>query len=104
MKRYNNSLHNFAYNYQHMIFPYIYIYIYIYAQQVLTLSQTTLSQLTVGHVINLASNDVHRFDEVSTFLKNNNISFPSGTHNMFKVVLTNLIAALKNLVFFTLLL
>ena len=40
----------------------------IYTQQVLTLSQTTLSQLTMGHVINLASNDVHRFDEVSTFL------------------------------------
>ena len=39
--------------------------LYMYTQQVLTLSQTTLSQLTVGHVINLASNDVHRFDHVS---------------------------------------
>ena len=46
------------------IYTYIYIY-YMYTQQVLTLSQTTLSQLTVGHVINLASNDVHRFDYVS---------------------------------------
>ena len=37
----------------------------MYIQQVLTLSQTTLSQLTVGHVINIVSNDVHRFDYVS---------------------------------------
>ena len=33
--------------------------------QVLTLSQTTVGQLTIGHVVNLASNDVHRFDQVS---------------------------------------
>ena len=32
--------------------------------QVLTLSQTTVGQLTIGHVVNLASNDVHRFDMV----------------------------------------
>ena len=58
--------HNCLYIY---IYIYIYIiYIYIYTQQVLTLSQTTLSQLTVGHVVNLASNDVHHFDEVSVFL------------------------------------
>ena len=33
--------------------------------QVLALSQTTVGQLTIGHVVNLASNDVHRFDMVS---------------------------------------
>ena len=33
--------------------------------QVLRLSQMTLSHVTIGHVINIASNDVHRFDEVS---------------------------------------
>ena len=32
--------------------------------QVLSLSQTTVGQLTIGHVVNLASNDVHRFHEV----------------------------------------
>ena len=32
--------------------------------QVLSLSQSTVGQLTIGHVVNLASNDVHRFHEV----------------------------------------
>ena len=36
--------------------------------QVLTLSQTTVGHLTSGHVVNLASNDVHRFDMVSDTL------------------------------------
>uniref|UniRef100_A0A1X7VWQ1 Uncharacterized protein n=1 Tax=Amphimedon queenslandica TaxID=400682 RepID=A0A1X7VWQ1_AMPQE len=31
--------------------------------KVLSLSQCTLSHVTMGHVINIASNDVHRFDE-----------------------------------------
>ena len=33
-------------------------------QQVFKLSQPTLGSITMGHVINMASNDVHRFDEV----------------------------------------
>lgn len=33
--------------------------------QVLSLSQATIGQLSVGHIINLASNDVQRFDPVS---------------------------------------
>ena len=33
--------------------------------QVLSLSQVSLGQISVGHVINLASNDVQRFDPVS---------------------------------------
>ena len=32
--------------------------------QVLTLSQVTISQISIGHVVNLASNDVQRFDMV----------------------------------------
>ena len=35
--------------------------------QVLSLSQATVGQLSVGHIVNLASNDVQRFDPVSTF-------------------------------------
>ena len=34
--------------------------------QVLKLSYSTIGQLSIGHVVNLASNDVHRFDGVST--------------------------------------
>ena len=37
--------------------------------QVLNLSEMTLSHVTMGHVINIASNDVHRFDMKS--LSNN---------------------------------
>ena len=33
--------------------------------QLLSLSQVTIGKLSAGHVINLASNDVHRFDLVS---------------------------------------
>ena len=33
--------------------------------QVLSLSQTTVGQLTVGHVVNLASNDVRLVEDVS---------------------------------------
>ena len=33
--------------------------------QILSLSQATLGQFSAGHIINLASNDVQRFDPVS---------------------------------------
>ena len=33
--------------------------------QVLKLSQVTIGKLSIGHIINLASNDVQRFDLVS---------------------------------------
>ncbi len=36
--------------------------------QVLTLSQTTIGRISIGHVINLASNDVHRYDLVCSGL------------------------------------
>ena len=32
--------------------------------QVLTLSQVTIGQVSIGHIVNLASNDVQRFDMV----------------------------------------
>ena len=32
--------------------------------QVLTLSQVTIGQISIGHVVNLASNDVQRLDLV----------------------------------------
>jgi ATP-binding cassette subfamily C (CFTR/MRP) protein 4 len=34
-------------------------------QKILTLSQTVISEVTVGHLVNLASNDVHKFEQVS---------------------------------------
>ena len=34
-------------------------------QKILTLNQVTIGRLTIGHVVNLASNDVHRLDMVS---------------------------------------
>ena len=34
-------------------------------KQVLSLSQVTIGKISAGHVINLSSNDVHRFDLVS---------------------------------------
>ena len=34
----------------------------------LTLSQTTISEVTLGRITNLASNDVHHFDYVSRLL------------------------------------
>ena len=34
-------------------------------QKILSLSQVTIGRLSVGHVVNLASNDVHRLDMVS---------------------------------------
>ena len=37
--------------------------------QVLSLSQTTVGQLTVGHVVNLASNDVRLLDDVRNFAR-----------------------------------
>ena len=33
-------------------------------QKILTLSQVTIGRLSIGHVVNLASNDVHRLDMV----------------------------------------
>ena len=33
-------------------------------QKILSLSQVTIGRLSVGHVVNLASNDVHRLDMV----------------------------------------
>ena len=33
-------------------------------QKILTLNQVTIGRLTIGHVVNLASNDVHRLDMV----------------------------------------
>ena len=33
-------------------------------QKILILSQVTIGRLSIGHVINLASNDVHRLDMV----------------------------------------
>ncbi|XP_019856381.1 PREDICTED: multidrug resistance-associated protein 4-like isoform X2 [Amphimedon queenslandica] len=35
--------------------------------KVFRLSQTTISRVTMGHVINVASNDVHRFDECVSY-------------------------------------
>ena len=34
-------------------------------QKVLSLSQVTVGQLSIGHIVNLASNDVQRLDLVS---------------------------------------
>jgi ATP-binding cassette subfamily C (CFTR/MRP) protein 4 len=36
-------------------------------QKILTLSQTVIGRVTVGHIVNLASNDVHKFDLVCYF-------------------------------------
>lgn len=33
-------------------------------QKVLTLGQVTIGRLSIGHIVNLASNDVHRLDLV----------------------------------------
>ena len=33
--------------------------------QILSLSQVTIGKLSIGHIVNLASNDVQRFDLVS---------------------------------------
>jgi len=38
-------------------------------QKVLTLSQVTISQISIGHVVNLASNDVQRFDLAFSFVQ-----------------------------------
>ena len=52
----------------------------------------TLSHVTMGHVINIASNDVHRFDEVSIIiiitvslidLEHDILSFLSGISHSF---------------------
>ena len=56
----------------------------IYSLQVLTLSQVTIGQISIGHVVNLASNDVQRFDLVRSInskvnhllVFNNCLSFP----------------------------
>ena len=37
-----------------------------YNLQVLRLSQSTITQLSIGHIVNLCSNDVQRFDTVRT--------------------------------------
>ena len=34
-------------------------------QKILSLSQVTIGRLSIGHIVNLASNDVHRLDLVS---------------------------------------
>ena len=41
-------------------------------QKILSLSQVTIGRLSIGHVVNLASNDVHRLDMVGEV--NNNMS------------------------------
>ena len=37
--------------------------------QVTSLSQVTIGRISIGHIVNLASNDVQRFDLVSTCLQ-----------------------------------
>ena len=39
--------------------------VFVYKLQILVLSQVTIGQVSIGHVINLASNDVQRFDLVN---------------------------------------
>ena len=42
-----------------------YVDIVSYTTQIISLSQIVIGQLTVGHIINLASNDIHKFEKVS---------------------------------------
>ena len=44
---------------------------FVFYAQILKLSQVTIGKLSVGHIVNLASNDVQRFDLVrqSMYLK-----------------------------------
>jgi len=60
----------------------IYIfYIHTFLLQVLKLSNSTIKQLSIGHLVNLASNDVHRFDGViNTVLKAHFLMFSK--HNI----------------------
>ena len=37
-------------------------------QKILLLSQVTIGRLSIGHIVNLASNDVHRLDMVGQFI------------------------------------
>ena len=37
-------------------------------QKVLSLSQVLVGQLSIGHIVNLASNDVQRFDLVRMYV------------------------------------
>ena len=37
-------------------------------QKILLLSQVTIGRLSIGHIVNLASNDVHRLDTVGQFI------------------------------------
>ena len=37
----------------------------LYSLQALKLSHSTVGQISIGHIVNLASNDVQRFDLVS---------------------------------------
>ena len=33
--------------------------------QIISLSQIVIGQVTIGHIVNLASNDIHKFETVS---------------------------------------
>lgn len=39
------------------------------------MSQIVISQLTVGHIVNLASNDIHRFEQVSFVIVYNYVRY-----------------------------
>lgn len=49
--------------------------------QVLTLSQVTIGRISIGHIVNLASNDVQRFDMV---LHNTIIDHTAAAHAQSK--------------------
>ena len=60
--------------------------------QVLNLSEMTLSHVTMGHVINIASNDVHRFDMKSV---SNNVPL----HYMFYLLVCHIFSILPGVSF-----
>ena len=49
----------------------------------LSLSQTTIGQITIGHVINLASNDVHKFHDVRKSFLSSFLPFISDLFQVF---------------------